>query len=88
MVWARVRASFKRKQQKRRQDVAFKLYQRRVRLGRQGDQHTDWATAGKLVANPVRLLLFDLNGPLIWLEKTCFEPTDQLSRAGSIFRCH
>jgi hypothetical protein len=85
MVWARVRASFKRKQQKRRQEVAFKLYQRRVRLGRQGDQDTDWAAAGKLVASPVRLLFFDLNGPLIWLEKACFEPTDRLLDRAAFF---
>jgi uncharacterized protein YjbI with pentapeptide repeats len=85
MVWVRLRNHLQRKQTKLRQDLAFELYQRRVRFGRQGDQHTDWVTAGKLLDNPFRQILFALNGPLIWLEKTCFEPTDQLLERAAFF---
>ena len=54
--------------------IAYELSQTRQLLKRPGDPTTDWATAEKIVKNPVRKALYRCHRPLIRLEKNTWEP--------------
>ena len=75
--WKRQPKEHKSKDERQRvrtQEFAYKLYQNRLRMGRVGDDKSDWDTAQKIARNPLRLALFVSNRPLIRLEKDIWEP--------------
>lgn len=66
----------KPKAEKRRdhtERVAWELYQNRLRLGKPGDEHSDWEKAETIVRSPIRTTLFESKRSLIKLMR----PTQQ-----------
>ncbi|NEO08760.1 MAG: pentapeptide repeat-containing protein [Moorea sp. SIO3I8] len=54
--------------------IAFKLYQNRQITEEKGDAEQDWVKAEQIANNPLRLILFKFNQPLIKTEKKFLEP--------------
>ncbi|NEO44337.1 MAG: pentapeptide repeat-containing protein [Moorea sp. SIO4A3] len=54
--------------------IAFKLYHNRQITEEEGDAEQDWVKAEQIANNPLRLILFKFNQPLIKTEKQFLEP--------------
>ncbi|MEM9118218.1 MAG: pentapeptide repeat-containing protein [Cyanobacteria bacterium P01_F01_bin.56] len=62
------------KQQQYTEQIAYELYQNRVRLGKAGNAQSDWQTAERIVNSPLKTTLFASHRPFIKLEKQVWEP--------------
>ncbi len=65
---------------------ADKIWKKRLRDGRDGTPESDWQEAKQYLAtHPREVLLWRLNRPFIWLEKSIIEPLDFWADRANIF---